>query len=156
MNTKKTLLMLLLLMAFLFMIPNVTADTIEYSDVETNETKAGNKCEFSSYWNSNGTLDNYIFSWNNSGSWVNDTEVAFSATPEWANITKFLSYKVDYVIGWRVYANNTSGDWNDTKIQTITTTTVSAGGGFGGGLGLLFFGGLITVIMVAVRVVRGT
>mgnify|MGYP000043966753 CR=1 FL=1 len=77
-----------------------------YSDVYTNTTEAGEPCLFSVKYNDSTALHpngQYIFSTNNTGSWVNDSAVNWTTTPEYANKTKTLNSTHDKVIGWRVY-----------------------------------------------------
>ncbi|MEE8403406.1 MAG: LamG domain-containing protein, partial [Candidatus Hydrothermarchaeaceae archaeon] len=50
---------------------DTTAPT--YSNVGRNSTEAGASTLFYAYWQDNIGLSNYIFSWNNSGTWQNDT-----------------------------------------------------------------------------------
>lgn len=97
-----------------------------YSNIAINTTIIGTAINFSSYWNDNVALDDYIFSTNNTGTWVNDTQAGFSGTPSAANIIKTLNDTVGIAIGYQWYANDTSDNWNTTGIQVLTTTQVSA------------------------------
>jgi hypothetical protein len=89
------------------------------SNMSTNETAAGSPCLFSAYWTDNVGLANYTFAWNDTGEWVNDSIVDFSGTGNWSNVTKPLN-STPKTIGWRIYANDTSGNLNDTGIQLLT------------------------------------
>jgi hypothetical protein len=89
------------------------------SNMSTNETAAGSPCLFSAYWTDNVGLANYTFAWNDTGEWVNDSVVDFSGTGNWSNVTKPLN-STPKTIGWRIYANDTSGNRNDTGIQLLT------------------------------------
>ena len=64
-----------------------------------------------------GSMSGYIFSNNYFGSWSNKTWTAFGAST-WSNETNTSTAAGTY--GWRVYANNSINQWNDTGIQTIT------------------------------------
>ena len=97
-----------------------------YSDVSHNQTVAGEPCLFSCKWSDNVGLSGFIFSWNASGVWQNDTWTSLSGTSAWANVTKTLPNTVGLVIGYRWYCNDTStnpqNNWNSTPIYTLTTT----------------------------------
>jgi hypothetical protein len=99
------------------------ADTIPptYSNVGTNTTKAGQPCLFSVKWTDNVGLSSFIFGWNASGTWQNDTKVTLSGTAAWSNVSKVLPL-ADAVIGWRIWCNDTSNNWNDTGIQVLITS----------------------------------
>ncbi|MBL7206530.1 MAG: hypothetical protein ISS36_02945 [Candidatus Aenigmarchaeota archaeon] len=91
-----------------------------------NTTLENASAEFSVLWETNVNLSGYIFSWNASGSWVNDTWTAF--TNNWSNVSKTLNYSSGTIISWRVYANNSAGTWNVTDISAFivnATTTPS-------------------------------
>ncbi len=69
--------------------------------------------------NSNGQ---WIFATNNTGIWVNDSAINWTATPQWANVTKTLNATAGITVGYRWYANDNDGNWNNTSIYTLTTT----------------------------------
>jgi hypothetical protein len=93
-----------------------------YSNIQVNTTIASNPCQFSSYWQDGAGLSGFIFSTNNTGTWVNDTYTGFAGLTGWANVTKTLNGTVGDVIGYQWYCNDTSNNWNLTGIQTLTTT----------------------------------
>ena len=97
-----------------------------YSNVGTNSTLAGQPCEFYTLWNDNTNVSGFIFGTNNTGSWTNDTWVAFSAfynsTAAWSNVTKTLNSTINVVIQWQIWCNDTGNNWNNTGIQTFATT----------------------------------
>jgi hypothetical protein len=66
-------------------------------------------------------LSTFIFSTNNTGHWQNDSVLSFSGTASWANVTKTLNSTVGTVVGYEWFANDTSGNWATTGIQTLTT-----------------------------------
>jgi hypothetical protein len=92
-----------------------------YSNVGTNTTKAGQPCKFSVKWTDNVGLSSFIFGWNASGTWRNDTKVTLSGTTAWSNVSKVLPL-ADAVIGWRIWCNDTSNNWNNTGIQVLITS----------------------------------
>jgi hypothetical protein len=102
---------------------SAVADTTPptYSNVGVNTTKAGQPCLFSIKWTDNVGLSSFIFGWNASGTWQNDTKVTLSGTTAWSNVSKVLPL-ADAVIGWRIWCNDTSNNWNDTGIQVLITS----------------------------------
>jgi len=97
----------------------------QYSNVDKNSTQAWHPCLFSCKWTDDSGLSGYIFSWNISGSWQNDTWTdPWTGTPTsgWSNVSKSLQAKQGTVLGWRIYCNDTENAWNDTGIQTFTLT----------------------------------
>jgi hypothetical protein len=100
--------------------PDETPPT--YSNISYNTTIAGQSCTLSVKWSDNVALSGFIFGTNNTGSWLNDTWTSLTENPSWANKTKTLNSTVGMVVGYRWYCNDTSNNWNDTDIQTLTTT----------------------------------
>lgn len=106
-------------------IPDLTAPTYSYATENLNTTLAGELVLFSSLWDDETALNNngqYIFSTNNTGTWANDTSVNFTTTPSWANVTKTLNTTGGKVIGYRWYAKDNAGNWNETGMNTLTTS----------------------------------
>lgn len=97
-------------------------DAPTYGSLGSNATWQGTSCTFSSLWNDDVSLDSYIFSTNNTGSWSNDTATAFALTPGWANVSKTLNSTIGQVVGFRWFANDTNNNWNSTGIQALTVT----------------------------------
>jgi hypothetical protein len=93
-----------------------------YSNIQVNATVASNPALFSAYWQDQGGLSGYIFSTNNTGSWVNDTMAGLIGLTGWAKTTKTLDADVGTVVGYRWYCVDANGNWNDTGIRTLTTT----------------------------------
>ena len=88
------------------------------SNISANTTEAGMPVLFSAYWIDAVGLANYTFAWNDTGEWEN---VSFEMTEKanWSNVTMTLN-KTPKTIGWRFYANDTSGNLNETGIQILT------------------------------------
>ncbi len=96
-----------------------------YSDNQANNTIGGKFTLFSILWNDSVSLNNtgqYIFSTNNTGTWVNDSAINFTTTPSWANVTKTLNSTTGLVIGYRWYATNNEQNAKSTEIFTLTIT----------------------------------
>lgn len=70
----------------------------------------------------------YIFSTNNSGSWVNESSLfgnnVAGANPKTKTVenVKVLTSTTGAVVGYRWYANDTAGNWNASEIYSLTTT----------------------------------
>ena len=95
-----------------------------YSVNLTNNTIAGQITLFSINVSDNLALQSnggYIFSTNNTGDWINDSFVLFTATPSWANVTKILNSTAGLRIGYRWFFNDSSGNTNSTPIYELTT-----------------------------------
>jgi len=67
-------------------------------------------------------LSHYIFSWNNSGSWVNDSAVELTS---WSNITKTVTATKDTFVSWVIYANDSLNNIGNTGIQNFTVQNVA-------------------------------
>ncbi len=94
------------------------------SNAAHNNTIINEPTKFSILVNDETALESngqYIFSTNNSGSWVNDSAVNFTSTPNWANVTKTLSSTGGISIGYMWYFTDNAGNANATVIQTLTT-----------------------------------
>lgn len=92
-----------------------------YGNIGTNTTFAGQPCLFHTKWTDDVGLSHYIFGSNNSGSWINDTAVAFTANPDWSNITKTLNNTIGVTVQWCIWANDTDNNWNNINTQSLTT-----------------------------------
>lgn len=96
-----------------------------YSSIAVNTTIAGTSANFSILWDDDVALNpngQYIFSTNNTGTWVNDSAINFTTTPSAANVIKTLNSTVGLSIGYRWYATDNTSNSNDTGIQVLTTT----------------------------------
>ncbi|MCX6814499.1 MAG: hypothetical protein NTY20_02535 [Candidatus Aenigmarchaeota archaeon] len=52
----------------------------------------------------------------------NDSWIPFTGTQNWSNVTKFVNITSGTTIKWKVYANDSSGNWNSTTIFSYFTT----------------------------------
>jgi len=114
-----------------------------YSLNSTNSTLAGTTVEFRLKWTDNVNLSSYIFSLDNcTGNLQNITESAFPGAPvneSWSNEPYVVNETVGCTMRWKVYANDTTDNWNVSEIYsfvtseypttTTTTTTIHVGGG---------------------------
>jgi hypothetical protein len=88
----------------------------------------GDPVIFYSQWAVNGTLDKYIFGWNASGAgcdtWANDSAQSFQAG-NWTNTTKTIPAAcVGKTVGYRFYANDTTGNNASTAIGTVQAEAI--------------------------------
>jgi len=89
----------------------------------TNSTSAGKPVLHSLKWTDNVELSGYIFSFDNcTGYFVNDTWVSAVGNETWTNVTKIINSTVGCTIRWRVYANDSSNNWNASDIFSYVTT----------------------------------
>lgn len=95
-----------------------------YSDIVVSGTVAAYPVNFTSHWDAT-ELSHWIFSWNGTGTWTNDTAVAFTSTPETVIVTKWMASGVGLIVGYEWYANTTTAFWNSTGILSLTTTAPS-------------------------------
>lgn len=92
-----------------------------YSSASTNNSIAGRQTLFSLNWTAGSyPLSFYVFSTNNSGIWQN-TSSPFSGT--WSNVTLLLNSTVGVNVQWKVYANDTSNNWNASQTNNLITTS---------------------------------
>jgi len=106
---------------------DTTAPT--YSGVSHNQTTVGLPTSFSVTYNDETALHpngQVIFSTNNSGTWENSSIINFSTTPSTiVGSVANLNSTVGAIVGYRWYANDSAGNYNNTPIYTLTTTPVS-------------------------------
>ena len=94
-----------------------------YSDNSTNSTIHNTMIKHSLKWQDNINLSGYIFSFDNgTGSFTNDSWVSMTGTLNWSNITKMVNSTVGSTIRWKVYANDSSNNWNTSETYTYNTT----------------------------------
>ena len=91
-----------------------------YSKVYSDNTEVGEPALLSAYWCDNTGLNGFILSTNNSGVWEN-TSYPMTGPCNWSNATIILNSTAHSTIGWIIYAKDTSGNWNNTGVQTILT-----------------------------------
>ena len=92
-----------------------------------NSTSAGAPCVLTCLWRDDANASGFIEGNNNTGTWVNTTwSSAWSnwadSESAWANVTLTLNTTYNYVIQYEFWANDTSNNWNNTGIWTLTTS----------------------------------
>jgi len=98
-----------------------------YSYVDYDNIVAGYNTTFSCKWTNSSLaqLDAAIFSWNSSGTWLNQTVWQNANTDvKWSNITKTLD-STPKKVGFKFYCNNTDGNWNSTDTIVFSSTNTA-------------------------------
>jgi len=103
---------------------------LNYYDLDVNSTVAGQGIEFSAKWLDSNGMQSYIFGWNNSGTFLNDSAVDWTpvASPAWNTIEKTLNSTEGYRIEAQIWANDTLNNWGTTGkfiFETTDATTFS-------------------------------
>ena len=95
----------------------------QWFDNSTNSTIAGTSILHSVRWTDDTALDGYIFSFDNgTGTFVNDSFVSMTGTNNHSNVTKTVNSTIGSIIRWRVYANDSTNQFNNTDIFSYNTT----------------------------------
>jgi len=92
-----------------------------WSNQGTNSTAPGQPTTFYVKWTDNVGLSGFIFGTNNTGTWKNDTWTPLSGNINWSNVTKILNTTAGIIVQWRVWANDTSNNWNETGVLSLKT-----------------------------------
>jgi hypothetical protein len=95
---------------------------VGFTSMLASTTQAGASCTFSCQIMGSSGLSKYIFSTNNTGTWVNDSAVAVSGSLVSAYATKTLSSTVGIVVSYEWFANDTSNVGGSSGIQSLTTS----------------------------------
>jgi hypothetical protein len=105
----------------------------KYSSISVNSSSPAilDNVLFSTKWTEETALSSYIFSWNATGlgcnTWANDSIVTFIGTTNWSNVSKQIPATCLLAdvnkIAWKVYANDSSNNKNNT----LDTFSFSAG-----------------------------
>ena len=118
-----------------------SADVIlpTYSGASTSTAGIDLAVNFSLDVNDNLALESngkYMFSTNNSGTWVNSSWSNFTSTPETIfNNTLTLNSTLETIVGYRWYLHDDAGNYNNTSIYTLTTTVWGSNATVTNGLG---------------------
>lgn len=98
-------------------------DSPTYSGASNSTTEAGATCYFNLTVNDNNALESngqYQFATNNTGTWVWDSAVNFTSTPESISVSKTLNVTDGLVVGYRWNFTDNQGNANYTAIYTVT------------------------------------
>lgn len=102
-------------------------DAPTFSTITANSTVVGDPVTLNVTISDNVAVSHFIYSWNNTGSWVNQTTTAFSSNPSQHSGTWNTS-KV--TVSVKVYANNTSNNWGVSSQYNFSLTYEPTIGGF--------------------------
>ncbi len=96
------------------------------TSVEKNQSTiiTGSWVNFSANWTDNAGLSGYIFTWNNSGSWINSSFSLFSGNGVSQNISNVTASTNTYVC-WKFYANDSLNGWNMTMPNNCFTVSIT-------------------------------
>lgn len=106
-----------------FLSSTIIVDEIspKYDSISVSGTQADSLISHNIFWTDDNGLSGYIFSFDNcEGSFVNDSWVSF--TDGWSNVTKMINSTAGCTVNWKVYANDTSDNWNSTSDFSYSTT----------------------------------
>jgi len=79
------------------------------------------------YWTDNVSLSYATFSLDNcKGTFQNVSGMALTGDSDWSNFTYNINSTLGCTMRWRVYANDTSDNWNASEIFSYETTEVTA------------------------------
>ena len=101
------------------------SSTPTYSSVSHSSTEAGIQSLFNITVNDDVALESggqYIFATNNTGTWVLDSAINFTSTPESVSTSKTLNSTFGLVVGYRWFIDDHAGNANNTAIYTLTIT----------------------------------
>ncbi len=107
----------------------IASDTTapKWTDPQRNQTTVYPNMfvEFNTSWTKDTGLSGYIFSTNQSGSFVNASFVTFTGTSNVSENTTRINASPDATVGWLFYANDTSDNFNQTDTQTFSVTALN-------------------------------
>ena len=97
----------------------------EWSNAQTNKTPVyqNDSVKFTTNWTDDIALAGYIFSTNQTGTWVNSSFTSFSGTSNTSENTTQITATTGTTVGWRFYAKDTSDNWNATDIQSFVVSS---------------------------------
>jgi len=106
------------------------SESPRYSNVgqNTSEIYPGDAIKLYSFWQDNGLVRYAILATNETGEWENKTSYSspllIGSPSGWSNFTwQNSSISSGTTIGWRIYANDSCGNWNVTPINTFRIVT---------------------------------
>ena len=101
------------------------AQAPQWSDAQTNKTPVyeNNSVKFTANWTDDVALAGYIFSINQTGTWVNSSFVSFSGTSDVSENTTQITATAGTMVEWRFYANDTSDNGNVTNIHSFIVSS---------------------------------
>ena len=102
---------------------------LTFGSINANTTVAGSSVQLSCLVSSGSNVSFYVYSWNNTGSWTNQTATPFTnfinSTAAYATLTGTWSTTAGHTISAIVYANDTNNNWNASSQYNFTITPAS-------------------------------
>jgi len=102
-----------------------------YSNNITNSTQVGTPVQFNLTMNDNTALQTngqYIFGIDNcTGSFVNDSAVSFTSTPQTVSVVKVINSTEGCTIRWYYNFSDNAGNWNESLVTNPFSFQTSAG-----------------------------
>ncbi len=80
---------------------------------------------FTANWTDNVGLDSWIFSYNQTGTFVNSTSIAFATGLNMSSNISMITATAGTNVTWRFWVNDSSNNWNVTSDQTFIVATVA-------------------------------
>jgi hypothetical protein len=101
-----------------------------FGSIIANTTVAGSPVQLSCQVNSAANVSYYIYSWNNTGSWTNQTATPFTnfvnSSAAYATFAGTWNTAAGNRVSAKVYANDTYNNWNTSSQYNFTITPASA------------------------------
>ncbi len=111
-------------------IMNLTGDASNYIDWRLDGSSAsysggtkGSSSDSGANWNMDAGDDMMFETYNIENEWTNDSWTSMTGTGNWSNVTKGIIDSVGVTVAWKVHANDTSDNWNDSDTYTYVTTS---------------------------------
>ena len=110
---------------YVFVTVTQDAQAPQWSDAQKNKTTIyqNNYVKFTANWTDDIDLAGYIFSINQTGTWVNSSFTPFSGTSNTSENTTQITATAGTTVEWRFYANDTSDNGNVTDIQSFVVSS---------------------------------
>ena len=105
----------------------VETSPLIFGVMDKNTRKAASYVTFDISVTGQNNLSKYIYSWNNSGTWVNQTASSYTSLPNakfgYATMSGQWYNQTGRIVSVKVYANDTSGNWAISILYTFTLTS---------------------------------
>ena len=96
-----------------------------FSSITGNSTDAGQPVQLSCTLTDDVAVSSYMFSWNNTGDWVNQTATSVSGASVTATLNGTWNSSAGSAIAVEVYANDSSNNWAVSPQYNFTLTSTS-------------------------------
>lgn len=96
----------------------------EYGNIDISSTDLTSNLTFIVDWTDDQSLSAYTFGTNITGTWVNQTTSLFSGITNTSSNSQTRLFNGTSLY-WRVYANDTANNWNETGIQSIPVINIT-------------------------------